>query len=256
MSLQSVIFFGAHPDDELYVGGILSMLSGRGVAVHLVCATRGEGGPLGEPPVERAQLGALRVCEATCAAQALGAASLDWLGYIDPVMQPVEGGGGHTLYAFDADLDRFAGQCIDLIRAYNADLVLTHGVNGEYHHPGHQLVHRGVRRAIGRLTDAPLLYTVEARVPEIADHHWNESERAHFVLDVSAWFDRKKRALLCHRSQVPAIMRFYGCEDVNGAVDRIESVHRYHPPVGPGEWPDDAFAAALLEAGAWRPEPT
>jgi len=48
----NVLAFFAHPDDEtMLAGGILALLSRGGAQVHYLCATRGEGGEVGEPPV-------------------------------------------------------------------------------------------------------------------------------------------------------------------------------------------------------------
>jgi LmbE family N-acetylglucosaminyl deacetylase len=60
----SVLAVFAHPDDEtILAGGILSMLVDQGATLHLLLATRGEGGELGEPALtERSQLGGSRVC--------------------------------------------------------------------------------------------------------------------------------------------------------------------------------------------------
>jgi len=40
----SLLIVLAHPDDEIFHGGILAHLSERGVRVTLVCATDGEAG--------------------------------------------------------------------------------------------------------------------------------------------------------------------------------------------------------------------
>jgi len=42
----------AHPDDEtMLCGGTLALLAKEGWKVHYLCATRGEGGEVGDPPV-------------------------------------------------------------------------------------------------------------------------------------------------------------------------------------------------------------
>jgi LmbE family N-acetylglucosaminyl deacetylase len=42
----------AHPDDETFrCGGMLALLARRGVRVWVLCATRGEAGDCGDPPV-------------------------------------------------------------------------------------------------------------------------------------------------------------------------------------------------------------
>ena len=71
----TVLAVFAHPDDEtILAGGILAMLAEQGATLHLLLATRGEGGEPGEPPLtERSQLGMVREAELRCAAEKLGA---------------------------------------------------------------------------------------------------------------------------------------------------------------------------------------
>ena len=53
---MNILAFFAHPDDEtMLTGGTLALLAKRGANIHYVCATRGEGGEIGEPPVTTIQ---------------------------------------------------------------------------------------------------------------------------------------------------------------------------------------------------------
>ena len=46
---MNILAFFAHPDDEtMLCGGTLALLAQNGASVHYLCATRGEGGELGE----------------------------------------------------------------------------------------------------------------------------------------------------------------------------------------------------------------
>src|SRR5512133_1188251 len=112
MSLNVLAFF-AHPDDEtMLCGGTLALLASQGASVHVLIATRGEGGELGQPPVcEREQLGQVREQELRCAVQALGAASLTLMDYIDPTVGPDD-----TLYPFTTDIDTLAMQLSEALR--------------------------------------------------------------------------------------------------------------------------------------------
>ncbi|HLV35170.1 MAG TPA: PIG-L family deacetylase, partial [Spirillospora sp.] len=74
--LRSVVCYFAHPDDEtVLAGGMIALMTQQNIRVHVVGATRGEGGELGEPPVvaDRADLGAVREAELRCAVKQLGA---------------------------------------------------------------------------------------------------------------------------------------------------------------------------------------
>ena len=68
----SLLIVLAHPDDEIFHGGVLAHLSERGVRVTLACATDGEAGKPHPSvgPVE--DLGALRVEELRLSCARLG----------------------------------------------------------------------------------------------------------------------------------------------------------------------------------------
>jgi N-acetyl-1-D-myo-inositol-2-amino-2-deoxy-alpha-D-glucopyranoside deacetylase len=148
----------AHPDDEtILCGGTLALLAGRGVAVHVVCLTRGEGGEVGEPPrATREQLGDVREQEMVNAVRALGGKSLTFLGYVDPTFGPDE-----ALFAPEHDPALLAGQIINCVKQFKPQVLLTHGSNGEYGHPAHKLLH-----AMSRVAVASLIEEKYAPVPE------------------------------------------------------------------------------------------
>jgi LmbE family N-acetylglucosaminyl deacetylase len=247
MIMNAVLFVGAHPDDEtMLAGGTLALLSSQGVAVHILCATRGEGGEVGDPPIcTRAELGAVREGELHCAAQALGAASVHVLGYVDPLIGPDE-----ALHPFEADPVVLAKQILAAADSVDAEAVLSHGSDGEYGHPGHQFLHRVVRSAVESSPRQVIFYSFAANVPGIEDHIWNASEHAHLALDVRPWLDRKEMAAFCHKTQ-HALFQRRGARTIREALRPVESFHRHWPSVdGP---PKDPFAELLRAAGAWEP---
>jgi LmbE family N-acetylglucosaminyl deacetylase len=249
MTLRNVVCFFAHPDDEtILAGGMIALLTGQGINVHIVCATRGEGGELGEPPVAtRLTLGQVREAELRRAVRALGA-SLTLLDYVDPTIGPDE-----VLFPFYADFNTLAGQLADIARRQRADLVLTHGGDGEYGHPAHQLVHRAAVRGVTYTLPNTLIYTVAANVPSIEDWLWNKNEPAHLALDIRPWAEQKIAAMECHVSQHALFKRRKNLRTVREALRSTESVRRAHPETH-GEPPDDTFARLLKMAGAWRPK--
>ena len=216
--------------------------------LYLVSATRGEGGELGEPPVTtRADIGNVREHELRCASEALGISRVEFLGYIDPEIEGEQG-----LRPFDAPYERLVAQIYDAIRASNAELVLSHGTDGEYGHPAHLLMHRAVRDAVHRLGHPALFYTMAAAVPGIEDILWNKNDHAHLAIDIRPWLDAKERAALCHRSQHALFKRRKELETVRDALRTVEGFRRCIPEAEE-ETPDDAFARMLLAAGAWNP---
>jgi LmbE family N-acetylglucosaminyl deacetylase len=204
--MPSVLCVVAHPDDEtILCGGTLVLLAGRGVDVHVVCLTRGEGGELGEPPLcPREQLGAVREQELVQAVRHLGGKSLTFLGYVDPVVGP-----DNQLFAPAHDPVMLAGQIVNCIKQFQTEVVLTHGSNGEYGHPAHKLVHTSALAAVASLKDAaPTLYSFAA---SYAQHPYprlsNADDPADLILDVSPALDQKEVAALCHTTQTPLFVR-------------------------------------------------
>jgi LmbE family N-acetylglucosaminyl deacetylase len=248
--MNSILIIGAHPDDETMIaGGVIALLVERGLAVHILCATRGEGGEAGDPPLcAQSELGAVREAELRCAVQALGARSLRLLNYVDPFVGPDE-----EVFPFEADFNTLAAEIQQAIRQVEADGVISHGPEGEYGHPAHQLIHRAVRAAVESLDPAPFFYSFAAQVPGNEDRIWNKNTPAHLALDVRPWLDAKEAAALCHRTQHALFLRHHPGQTVREALRTLEAFHRHLPPVDDLP-PDDPFAALLLAAGAWSPE--
>lgn len=247
--MTAVLAFFAHPDDEtMLMGGTLALLARAGLAVHYLCATRGEGGEAGEPPLcPRERLGEVRAAELACAVRALGGHSLAFLPYRDPEVGP-----DGTLYPFADDPDEVARHLLDALERLRPVALITHGSNGEYGHPAHRLCHQAAHRAVQALgPQAPALYTIQAHHlqhprPRLA----NADDPAHLVLDITPVLTQKVQAALCHRTQHALFTRHASQEmgrpvSVPEAVTRItsESLHRAYPPGPPGE--DDPIAQAL-----------
>src|SRR5258708_16353864 len=127
VTVSRIVTVGAHPDDEsAFAGGTLARFAANGDDVTIVCATRGEGGEAGDPPLcSIDELGAVRERELRCAAAALGAREVIFLGFIDPRIAVGEPGR-----PIDASLDDFARSIRDVFDRLRPDVVLTHGSNG------------------------------------------------------------------------------------------------------------------------------
>jgi N-acetylglucosamine malate deacetylase 2 len=243
----------AHPDDEtMLCGGTLALLAARGVAVHLVSLTRGEGGEAGEPPrCSRAELGAVREQEMRCAAEKLGAHTLSFLGYVDPEVGPDD-----QLFAPQADFNTLVGQIAEVIQQLGPEAVLTHGSNGEYGHPAHKLTHTATKQAVISLPArvglaVPPLYSFSAMYP---GHPYprlaNADDLAEAVVEVTAFLDQKEAAALCHVTQNALFVRRRSLQaghkiTVREALLMEEAVHRQWP-VEPAA--DDPFLEWLGDA--------
>jgi len=237
---MNIIAFFAHPDDEtMLCGGTMALLARAGARVHYLCATRGEGGETGEPPLcTRADLGAWREQEMICAVEALGGSSLTFLGYVDPTV-----GLGDELYPYANDPTEPAGQVASYIQEIRAGVVITHGSNGEYGHPAHRLTHQVARMAVESLATRPaemiqpLLYTVQANFPNHPRPRLaNKDDPAHLILDVTPVLSQKEKAAMCHRTQHALFVRRPSHETgrpmtVQEVLLRLESLHRVFPHV-------------------------
>jgi N-acetylglucosamine malate deacetylase 2 len=252
MPLNILAFF-AHPDDETMLsGGFLARLADHGAHVHYLCATRGEGGETGEPPVCTIdELGDVREGELVCAVGALGGRSLTFLGHVDPRVGPDD-----TLFPFADDMTRLSGQIAASIKQFDIHAVITHGSDGEYGHPAHVLCHQAAVAAVLSFPkeSRPLLYTAAASFP---GHPYprltNENVLAHFILDIAPVLGKKTDAALCHRSQHALFVRRRSEQagrqlTVPEVILSIEGVHRLLP-AWIGE-PDDPLAEMLVQAGA------
>jgi LmbE family N-acetylglucosaminyl deacetylase len=234
---QRVLCTVAHPDDEtMLTGGVLAMLAERDAEIHLLCATRGEGGEVGDPPiVGRASLGDRREQELICAARVLGLRSVRFLGYVDPLV-----GEDLVLHAYTDRPDELSDRIVRAAEEIRPAMVLTHGSNGEYGHPAHIVTHGAVVAAHRTLRErglAPYLYTFCAAIEGRTDRIFNDDDPAHIVLEVAPWLRTKARAAECHRTQHGLFYRNHpAARDMTEVVRTLEGLHRVWPPEGP-DWP-------------------
>jgi N-acetyl-1-D-myo-inositol-2-amino-2-deoxy-alpha-D-glucopyranoside deacetylase len=142
----SLLVVLAHPDDEIFHGGVLAHLSKQGVRITLVCATDGEAGKphpsLG--PVD--DLGALRVEELRLSCARLGIEPPILLKFHDSARKErLRRDDPHALANVDM-LDVEAA-----IRGIIADVkphvVVTFEPHGGYYHPDHVAIQRATTAA-------------------------------------------------------------------------------------------------------------
>jgi LmbE family N-acetylglucosaminyl deacetylase len=210
----------AHPDDELSAGGTLARYAQEGVAVTLVCATRGEAATIYSPPEYGAtadNLAEVRTRELECCCAALGIDDLRWLDWPD---------GCVASY----DRDEAVAQVVGLLRELRPQVVISHPANGGYPHPDHIAIHEIALAAwqaaanpaywpeLGPAWAVSKLY---ARVIPLSFFESNPGfarfrvdlkgqqlpffgtpdDEISTVLDVSAWVDQRMAGWDCHQSQ-------------------------------------------------------
>ena len=145
---RTLMFVGAHPDDETFgVGGTLAHYAAGGTAVYYVCATRGEAG-LASPEHMHGytDTGDMRWAELECAAQALGLADTIYLGYRDSGM-PGSDDNKHPQALAAANLEQVTGRLVKTIREVKPEVVITFDPVGGYHHPDHIAIHNATVKA-------------------------------------------------------------------------------------------------------------
>ena len=203
----------AHPDDEaLACGGTLARAADAGARIVLVCASRGELGPVSDARLlHEGDLGATRARELLASATVLGAAEVVQLDHADGCLRWSE--------ELDADIS-------DAVVRHRPDTVITFDADGLYWHGDHIGVHERATAAIAALNEeAPGLYYVSLPagamravvdpdcVPGVTSDGgglWGISPEAFgatapepdFRVDVRPWIERKLAAFRCHLTQV------------------------------------------------------
>lgn len=128
----------AHPDDESFgPAGTIVRYASQGVAVHYLCATRGEAGHVDPALLEGASSPAeLRTRELVCAAHHLGLAAVHFLGYRDSGMENTPE-NQNPACLFQAPLEEVIERITGLIRQIRPQVVLTFDPSGGSLHPDH-----------------------------------------------------------------------------------------------------------------------
>ncbi len=151
---RTLLIVLAHPDDESFgMGGTLAHYAQQGVAVHLICATRGEVGTV-DPShmLGFSSISELRESELRCAAGILGLAGVYFLDYRDSGMPNTED-NKHPNAFINQPLDVVSGQVANFIRKLKAQVVVTFDPIGGYKHPDHIHIHKATVQAFKLAAD-------------------------------------------------------------------------------------------------------
>ena len=218
-----------HPDDEtLGLGSTLARYSAEGVETYLVCATRGERGWFDsegpDPGLEA--VARIREAELRCAADHLGIREVSFLDTIDGDVD-------------QAKPEEIIGKIVSHIRRIKPQVVVSFGPDGAYGHPDHialsqftnaALVCAADRNFVDANVQAPhrvlkFYYMVDLLdivnvaneafggismdVDGVTRRHvgwqdWAITTR----LDNRNYLDKVHKAIHCHKSQLPATVRW------------------------------------------------
>ncbi len=151
---KTLIFFGAHPDDEAFgAGGTLAQYAAAGVKVYYACATRGEAGEAAPEYLKGySSMGDMRWAELECSARTLGLAGIIHLGYRDSGM-PGSKDNRHPEALISKPVGDVAGCMAKIIRDLRPEVVVTFDPIGGYRHPDHIAVHDAAVKAFREAGD-------------------------------------------------------------------------------------------------------
>lgn len=273
---HSLLAVFAHPDDEAFgTGGTLARYASEGVAVTLVCATRGEAGEIAEGTGATPEtLGEVRENELRCAAETVGVRELIFLGYRDSGMAGTPE-NEHPQAFVNAPAEQVVRQLVKIMRRVRPEVVVTFEPNGGYGHPDHIMIHRHTVTAFHASADPAqypdlgaawqaerLYYTAIPRsffrrmfdemtalgmdtseygwLLDGEDRGWPD-ENITAVVDVSDTVEAKWQALGCHRTQFGPGNLFRRLPDVT--VKEMMSREHFSQAWPP---PDGGFVATSL----------
>ncbi len=229
----------AHPDDEASKGAAtVARYHDQGVRTVLVCCTGGEEGDILNPamdtPEVRADLPALRMRELAASAAVIGYDEVVLLGYRDSGMPGTPANENPACFA-RAPLEEAVGRLVEVVRRERPQVIVTYDEDQSgYPHPDHLRVHdisiaafdaagdpRAHRGAGPPWQPAKLYYVgfsgrrilaMHAKFTELGlespfDEGWVERARSQdrvytTRIDVSAYADVRRRALLAHATQI------------------------------------------------------
>jgi N-acetyl-1-D-myo-inositol-2-amino-2-deoxy-alpha-D-glucopyranoside deacetylase len=244
----------AHPDDEVIgSGGTLAYYSDAGINTVLVTATLGEEGEIVvndlDTPENHARLAEIRLEELRKATEILGIKHQEFLGYRDSGMVGMPS-NEHPACFHQADLAEATGRLVRLVRDYRPQVLVSYNAVGGYGHPDHIACHKVTLAAFNAAADptryletgpawTPLKLYEMSRPREQTQQGW-EQMRARGMktpldnpdyditrftvpmaqittaLDVSAYMQRKRAALLEHRTQIAVDGPFFAMpEDIS-----------------------------------------
>ncbi|MEP7341509.1 MAG: PIG-L deacetylase family protein [Acidobacteriota bacterium] len=223
----------AHPDDEsLVAGGTLARYAAEGWQTALICATRGEWGPISDDALaDYETLGQVRERELRAACEVLG---VSWLRFLD-----LEDACVSAVIATEEEA-LVLEKIVRAIRELRPQTIITFGPDGLYGHADHIAIgqlattarslaadstafpqHLTENLAAHHVTNLHFATAPQELYPELlarlaesgyGAHLWGipperfgiPAEEITTVVDVAPFVEQKLRALRCHRTQLDA----------------------------------------------------
>jgi LmbE family N-acetylglucosaminyl deacetylase len=257
----------AHPDDEsLVTGSLLAKYAAEGIESHLVVATRGERGWLGEerdnpgPEV----LGKIREAEVRAAADVLGLQSVSFLDYRDGELDTV-----HPAEAI--------AKIVEHLRRVRPDVVVTFDPYGGYGHPDHIAISQFTAAAIVEAANPCALYYRDLSAHSVAKFYYTAQTEEVFAanqsifgnwrtmidgverstvtwpawsittrIDTGEYWRPVARAIACHKTQVPVSLELeHLSQEQCAKLWGTQSYYRVFSLVNGGRQVEDDLFAGL-----------
>jgi LmbE family N-acetylglucosaminyl deacetylase len=130
---KTILFIGAHPDDETAISEVLAKYARLGNKVFVIVATDGKGGTRVTKVPEGDSLGAIRKTESECGCKKLGIEPPIFLG-IERLDTKIGTGN------YFKEHQRFMDLLKIKILLINPDIIITAGPDGDTHHSEHIVV--------------------------------------------------------------------------------------------------------------------
>jgi LmbE family N-acetylglucosaminyl deacetylase len=221
LSKHIILLSFAHPDDESFgVGGTIAKYAERAdTEVHLLCATRGEEGRVGNPPLcERSELGKVREKELLDAAEILGIKKVHFLNYRDKLLS-------HVSYK------QLSLEVRTLIYELGAQIIITfpqHGISG---HADHKAIHLATHDAVGNDPRTPVKKLYEFTYPqsvatERSIPNGDPDARITTKINCEQYAPRVVEALRAHKTQYEVIEKVFP-GFLAGEIDPLFSTNWY-----------------------------
>ncbi len=196
LNIQSALIVIAHPDDEVFCSGLIAALADDGVRVHIAVLTRGEGARLdGMTPQ---QVGRLREKELRDAVRVLRVNEIHFLDFQEPVVMSLNSPN------VELDYNKSVEKITKLVEALEADLVVTHGSDGEYGHPVHIFLNRvmcHVNEIANRHGKTSFLSFNAFDHSHKLRHLQNPTDMPEICFDGEEYAERRLESLVAHESQ-------------------------------------------------------
>lgn len=208
--MKALMIF-AHPDDDTFscAGKILQIIESGG-EVSLICATSGDAGEVGTPPVcQKEELGIVREEEARKACKTLGVSQIYFLNYPDGKLN-------------EAPSNELEDKIWEIIEKEKPDEIYTFGPDGYTNHPDHITISKvatAVFKKYSGNNPCSLFYAVNPK-SNIKKLRNTEGEYDSFgkvegtedddliKVDISNELENKLKALMCHKTQNKDVERY------------------------------------------------